>query len=173
VSVLVVDDDEAFLRTTQRGFQHQGMAVHAATSSAAACKLADEHRPDLMVVDLRLGDESGLDLVERLRSAHPGSAIVVLSAYASVASTVAALRCGADLVLFKPVHPTEILRQIDGNPRAEVVGAPRTPSLARAEWEHVNRVLYDCNGNVSEAARRLGIYRQSLQRKLRKYSPSS
>ena len=171
MSVLVVDDDEAFLRATQRGFQSAGLEVHVATNSAAAYELAEQHRPDLMVVDLRLGDECGLDVVEHLRARHAGAAIVVLSAYASVASTVAALRCGADLVLFKPVHPAEILRQIEGGSRANV-SVTETPSLARAEWEHVNRVLYDCNGNVSEAARRLGIYRQSLQRKLRKYSPS-
>lgn len=172
MSVLVVDDDEALLGAAERGFRQHGMTAYLATCSAVAYDLATAHRPALMVVDLRLGDECGLDVVERLRADHPGAAIVMLSAYASVASTVAALRCGADLVLFKPVHPTEILRQIEGNPRAEV-GALTTPSLARAEWEHVNRVLYDCDGNVSEAARRLGIYRQSLQRKLRKYTPSS
>jgi two-component system, response regulator RegA len=172
VSVLVVDDDEAFLRTTLRGFQQQGMVAHAATCAARAHELAGHHRPALMVIDLRIGEESGLDLIEVLRAGHAGAAIVLLSAYASVATTMAAVRCGADLVMFKPVHPTEILHQIGGSPRAEV-GAPTTPSLARAEWEHVNRVLQDCDGNISEAARRLGIYRQSLQRKLRKYSPSS
>lgn len=172
MSVLAVDDDEVFLRALQRGFQHEGLVVHAATSAAHATELAARHSPDLMVVDLRLGAESGLDLIEALRQAHAGAAIVMVSAYASVASTVAALRCGANLVLFKPVHPAEILRKIGGNPRAEA-GAPTTPSLARAEWEHVNRVLDDCDGNVSEAARRLGIYRQSLQRKLRKHSPTT
>jgi two-component system, response regulator RegA len=169
-SVLVVDDDETFVRSMLRGFHHHGLEVHGATTAAQARELAALHRPHILLVDLRLGADSGLELVAQLRAANAGAAIVLLSAYASVAATVAALRAGADLVLFKPVMPGDILRQIAGDPCAS---APEvtTPSLARAEWEHVNRVLFDCNGNVTAAARRLGIHRQSLQRKLRKHPP--
>jgi two-component system response regulator RegA len=125
--------------------------------------------PDFVVADIRLGSECGLDLIEALRHAHPGCTIALVSAYLSVALTAVAVRKGAHVVLFKPVHPTEILRRLPA--LAADDHAWRTPTLARAEWEHIQRVLRDCNGNVSEAARRLGILRQSLQRRLRKHAP--
>jgi two-component system response regulator RegA len=168
--VLLVDDDESWLRACERGFRDLGSEVRTTMTVAGALALANEHPPDLVVADLRLGDESGVDLIEPLRKAHPSCMIVLVSAYLSVALTAAAVRKGAHGVLFKPVHPSEILRQI---PQADDAShAWVTPTLARAEWEHMNRVLLDCNGNVSEAARRLGILRQSLQRRLRKHAPS-
>jgi two-component system response regulator RegA len=168
-AVLLVDDDELWLRACERGFRGMGCTVLAATSVAGAMVAAREQPPDLVVTDLRLGTESGIDLIEPLRQAHPDCTIALVSAYLSVALTAVAVRKGAHVVLFKPVHPTEIVRrlpQLDAEDPACV-----TPTLARAEWEHIQRVLLDCNGNVSEAARRLGILRQSLQRRLRKHAP--
>lgn len=168
--VLLVDDDEPWLRASERGFRGLGSTVRTAKNVAGALALANEQPPDLVVADLRLGGESGIDLIEPLRRAHPRCTIAMVSAYLSVASTAAVVRKGVHLVLFKPVHPTEIMRRVS---RAEAVDhAWVTPTLARAEWEHIHRVLMDCGGNVSEAARRLGILRQSLQRRLRKHAPS-
>jgi two-component system response regulator RegA len=169
-AVLVVDDDEPWLRACERGFRRLGRTVRTTTTVAGALASANEQSPDLVVADLRIGGESGIDLIEPLRQAHPSCTIVIVSAYLSVALTAAAVRKGAHGVLFKPVHPSEIVRQL---PQADDAShAWVTPTLARAEWEHMNRVLLDCNGNVSEAARRLGILRQSLQRRLRKHAPS-
>lgn len=169
-AVLVVDDDELWIRTCERGFVGLGRDVRAAATVAEALAAADAHTPDLVVVDVRLGGASGLDLIEPLRRAHPRCTIVVASAYLSVAVTATAIRRGAHAVLFKPVHPSEILRH--ACPAAPPPPPWVTPTLARAEWEHISRVMADCNGNVSEAARRLGILRQSLQRKLRKHAPA-
>ena len=168
--VLLVDDDERGLRASERGFRGLGSTVRTATSVAGALALAGEAPPDLVVADLRIGGESGIELIEPLRQAHPSCTIAMVSAYLSVASTAAVVQKGAHLVLFKPVHPTEILRRVSQADAAD--HALVTPTLARAEWEHIHRVLTDCDGNVSEAARRLGILRQSLQRRLRKHAPS-
>jgi two-component system response regulator RegA len=168
-AVLLVDDDELWLRACERGFRHLASETRAASTIGDALAAAAAVPPDIAVVDIRLRGESGADLIEPLRRMHPGCRVVMVSAYLSVALTAMVVRKGADLVMFKPVHPTEILRQL-----SEVVeSGPEwvTPTLARAEWEHISRVLLDCNGNVSEAARRLGILRQSLQRRLRKHAP--
>lgn len=167
--VLLVDDDKLWLRSAERGFRDLGSTVRTATSVAGALASATEQPPELVVADIRLAGESGVDLIEPMRRGHPSSTIVMVSAYLSVALTAAVVRKGAHLVVFKPVHPSEIVRQLS---EAEAANQPWvTPTLARAEWEHMHRVLMDCNGNVSEAARRLGILRQSLQRRLRKHAP--
>jgi two-component system, response regulator RegA len=168
--VLLVDDDALWLRGCEQGFSGMGCAVSTATNSADALALASQQPPDLVVAEIKIRGESGLELIDAIRRAHPSSAIAIVSAYLSVATTAAAVRRGANLVLFKPVHPSEIVRQLAHADVASYTWV--TPTLARAEWEHINRVLMDCNGNVSEAARRLGILRQSLQRRLRKHAPS-
>ena len=168
--VLLVDDDELWLRACERGFRSLASEVRSATNVSEALTLADQHPPpELMVADVRLGSESGIDLIEPVRRAYPACKVVMISAYLSVALTARIVRKGAHLVLFKPVHPTEILHQLQDSDEAAEPWV--TPTLARAEWEHISRVLLDCNGNVSEAARRLGILRQSLQRRLRKHAP--
>lgn len=167
-AVLLVDDDELFIQSCVRGFRGLGGEVRATGCVDRALVLAAERQPDLVITDVRLAGESGLDLIEPMRRAHPRCTLVVVSAYLSVALAVAAIRKGADLALFKPIHPAEIMRHVEG---VDARPACETPTLARAEWEHMSRVLADCNGNVSEAARRLGILRQSLQRRLRKHAP--
>lgn len=172
-SVLVVDDDEALLRSWKRIVSRE-CECFTSTSPATAMELVRTHKPDLAIVDLRLGrkeglDDSGLDLVRQIRSESANTKIALCSGYLSVTTTEAGVRAGADIVVFKPITFSEIKARIQGG---SVEGpCDEVPTLARAEWEHISRVLADCNGNVSEAARRLGIYRSSLQRRLRKYAP--
>jgi two-component system response regulator RegA len=169
MAVLLVDEDDRWVRACERSFRSMGCTVRAAVSVIGALATAREHPPDLVVADARIGGESILDLIEPLRRNHAECTIALVSAYLSIALTAVAVRKGADVVLFKPVHPTEIARRM---PRFDLDSHECvTPTLARAEWEHIQRVLLDSKGNVSEAARRLGILRQSLQRKLRKHAP--
>jgi two-component system response regulator RegA len=171
-NVLVVDDDERVLSAYRRTLTDTGRTVHTASEPAVAMEIASEEELDLAVVDLRLrltadGLSSGLQLVEHLRNEYPELAIALVSGYLSVATTVAAVR-GADVVMFKPITCEEILRHFESPAQAINEPTDETPTLAQAEWEHVNRVLADCKGNISMAARRLGIYRSSLQRRLRR-----
>jgi two-component system response regulator RegA len=124
----------------------------------------------MAVVDLRLPDGSGLDVVQRLKAIDPSTAIVVLTGYGSIATALESVRLGALHYLTKPTDADRILAAFQhglaSRPR-DLAADP--PSLARVEWEYLNRVLTDCDGNISEAARQLGMHRRSLQRKLSKY----
>jgi two-component system response regulator RegA len=168
--VLLVDDDDPWLRACEREFRGLGHAVHVAMTVGGALVFASEQPPDLVIAETRIAGESGVALIEALRRARLGCPIVIVSAYLSIALTAALVRKGASSVLFKPVHPSELVRELPVAHAADHAWV--TPTLARAEWEHIHRVLIDCNGNVSEAARRLGILRQSLQRRLRKHAPT-
>lgn len=170
-NVLVVDDDETLLASWRRTISRE-RTVATAKDVATATQLAQREMFDLAIVDLRIGNGSGVELIRSLRLEQPDIAIVLCSGYLSVAVAVAGVQAGANSVVFKPITFREILRQLE-NPaqlptKAELAD---TPTLERAEWEHIMRVLADCNGNVSMAARRLGIYRSSLQRRLRKFAP--
>ncbi|MFT4626201.1 MAG: two-component system response regulator RegA [Myxococcota bacterium] len=170
--LLVVDDDDAFRESMELEFQDRGYQVLTANDHRAALGLAAVHRPQYAVIDLRLGGERGLqvlsDLVERL----PTIRAVVLTGYGSVATAVEAIKLGARHYLTKPCDPEAIEQAFhadQGDPN--VVVPERPPSLARHEREYIEYVLASTSGNISEAARRLGLHRQSLQRKLRKYPP--
>ena len=164
-SVLLLDDDERTLSAMARVLRHSRRVFTAKTTSEAAA-VARRERPDLIVVDLRLAGASGLDVVRELKDELPESRFALVSGYLTVDVTVAAVRAGADVVLTKPVTAGEIVRRIeDGTPPPP---EDETPTLAQAESEHIARVMSDCNGNISEAARRLGIFRSSLQRRLRR-----
>ncbi|MDB4959810.1 MAG: two component transcriptional regulator, Fis family [Myxococcales bacterium] len=168
-TVLAVDDDETLLAALVRSLGHN-RTILTATTPAAARTLAKTRPPDLAIVDMRIGSSSGIELIRNLKSDLPNTVIALISGYLSVESTVAAVRAGADVILCKPVTAREILRRVEqGMP--EDPDRDETPTLARAETEHIARVIADCHGNLSEAARRLGIYRSSLQRRLRKHSP--
>lgn len=167
--VLVVDDDDVILSTWRRSIQRT-RTVRTAATAEAALELAREQAPDLAIIDLRLGDESGLELVQTLRRECPSTSIALYSGYLSVSTAVAGVRAGADAVVFKPITFEEILNELSGG-SYDAAALAEVPTLARAEWEHISRVLMDSKGNLSLAARRLGIYRSSLQRKLRKYAP--
>lgn len=143
--------------------------VHGARDPGSALRLARAHEFDLAIVDLRLGRASGIELVRDLRAEVPDLLIALCSGYVSVDVTVAAIRAGANAVVYKPTTFKEVLRRVQRP--ADEPDLTDTPTLARAEWEHMMRVLEDCHGNVSAAARRLGIFRSSLQRRLRKIAP--
>lgn len=172
-SVLVADDDDLLLSVARRSLA-RAHAVFTANTKAAAHAVVEREVPDLAIIDLRFGTENGIDLVRELKALAPAMFVTLYSAYLSVSTTVVAMRAGADLVVFKPVTFKDIVRRVeedrlDGEPAND--DDEETPTLARVEWEHITRVLADCDGNVSEAARRLGIFRSSLQRRLRKHAP--
>jgi two-component system response regulator RegA len=170
----VVDDDEPFRTRLARAFSARKLRVRVASDCEQALVLASEDPPELAVVDLRMPGRSGLDVVRELLDLDPGTRIVVLTGYGSIATAVQAMRLGAVHYLSKPADADEILAALGHGPaEATTEAAERaTPSLAHAEWEHIQRALADCDGNVSEAARRLGLHGRSLQRKLGKDPPT-
>lgn len=127
----------------------------------------------MAVVDLRMPGENGLELLKHLHALYPQMRVVILTGYGSISNAVDALRLGAVNYVAKPAGTDDILAAFERaeSPPLTAVDTHEVPSLARAEWEHINRILSDCSGNISEAARRLGIHRRSLQRKLQKYPP--
>jgi len=175
---MVVEDDAALRQRLARAFERRGFEVVTAASAAVAETLLGVDTPEFVVMDLRVPDGSGLDLIERYKQADAATRIVVLTGYGSIATAIEAVRRGAIDYLTKPADADEILAafKVDptpGNvPSAGDSIAPAIPSrpmsLDRVEWEHINRVLMECQGNVSEAARLLGLHRRSLQRKLSK-----
>jgi two-component system response regulator RegA len=161
-SVLVVDDDDVFRGRLVRALVERGFDARGAAGADS---------PELAVVDLRMPDGSGLDVVRELKTMDPATNVVVLTGYGSIATALEAVRLGATHYLTKPADVDEILRAFEREKRpldGGAAGVEQAPSLARAEWEHIQRVLTDCGGNVSQAARVLGVHRRSLQRKLAK-----
>lgn len=170
-SLLVVEDDDALRERLVRAFTERGFLAQGAASAAEAERLSDE-APEYAVVDLRIGEESGLGVIRMLLGKDPATRIVMLTGYGSIATAVEAMRLGAVHYLTKPADADQILAALQrGTDDAGAVPPSEPLSLARAEWEHINRVLVSAGGNVSEAARRLGLHRRSLQRKLAKYPP--
>jgi two-component system response regulator RegA len=175
-SILIVDDDLALRERLARAFRDRGFEATTASGYAEAVACARRESPELAVVDLRMPDGSGLELLKALKEIDPATQVVVLTGYGSIATAVQAVRLGATHYVPKPADADDILAAFQRGQQDPPSG-PSTidfqpPSLARAEWEHINRVLGDCGGNISEAARRLGIHRRSLQRKLQKHPPA-
>lgn len=171
-SILVVDDDERFRSRLARALKDRGLQVREAADGEEALALAREDSPEYALVDLRMPGASGLSVVRELHEIDPGTRIVVLTGYGSIATALESVRLGAVHYLTKPADVNEILAAFHRDheaPSVDLDGEPEAPSLARVEWEHIQRVLQDVEGNISEAARRLGIHRRSLQRKLAKY----
>lgn len=175
-SVLIVDDDETFRTRLVRAFQAREFEAQGARDGESAIALAKKESPEYAVVDLRMPGISGLDVVRELKAIDAMTNIVVLTGYGSIATALEAVRLGATHYLTKPADVDDLLaafERANKAPTEPVTIEPKSvPSLARAEWEHINRVLTDCGGNISQAARLLGLHRRSLQRKLSKY-PSS
>lgn len=172
-SILIVDDQEIFRERLARAFRDRGYDVRTASDCDEALVEAREDSPEMAVVDLRMPNGSGIDLVKDLKEVDPSTRVVVLTGYGSIATAVDAMRFGASNYLSKPADADDILAafaRAESDPD-QATQEYKAPSLARAEWEHINRVLSDCAGNISEAARRLGIHRRSLQRKLKKLAP--
>lgn len=168
-TILVVEDDDPFRSVLVRAFQERGYDASGVADAAAAIAEATRDSPEMAVVDLRLADQSGLDVVRALKAIDSSTAIVVLTGYGSIATALESIRLGASHYLTKPTDADRILAAFERGLAARPRDLPiDTPSLARVEWEHLQRVLTDCNGNISEAARELGLHRRSLQRKLYK-----
>ena len=170
-TLLLVDDDEPFLRRLERAMEKRGFEVEAAGSVAEGVAKATARPPAYAVVDLRLEDGNGLDVVERLRERRPDARIVILTGYGAIATAVAAVKIGAHDYLSKPADANDIT---DALLCAEddVPPPPENPMSAdRVRWEHIQRVYELCDRNVSETARRLNMHRRTLQRILAKRSP--
>lgn len=178
---LVVDDDAVFRDRLARALQRRGHTVATAADADEAVERARQDSPERAIVDLRMPGRSGLELVSALLEIDPGTRVLVLTGYGSIPTAVEAIRRGACNYLQKPADADQILAAFEPGHRVEGDApatpgpelAEGTPSLARVEWEHLQRVLHDCGGNISEAARRLGMHRRSLQRKLWKNPPSA
>ena|SRR5215472_13634895 len=167
-SILVVDDDEPFRERLVRALRARGFDATGACDYDTAMAAAEADSPELALVDLRLPGRSGLDLVRNLKALDETTNVVVLTGYGSIATAIESVRLGATMYLTKPVDADQIVAAFDRDTTANGDVPVSVPSLARVEWEHINRVLADCGGNVSHAARLLGIHRRSLQRKLSK-----
>lgn len=168
-SLLLVDDDPVFLAVLEKAMRARGFATHAAPSIQEASVLAQEINPEYAVVDLSLPDGSGLELVKELKTLDPNTRIVVLTGYGSIATAVEAVKLGAVHYLAKPADADEIIsgfHRDEGDAAIPIADAPM--SVNRLEWEHLQRVLNDCDGNISKAARQLKMHRRTLQRKLQK-----
>ena len=166
---LFVDDDGRYRVQMQRAFVRRGFAAEVAASGEEALALARSRAIHYASVDLRMPGMSGLDLVRELLVLAPDLYIVVLTGFGSIATAVEAVRLGAKHYLTKPADANDLLAAFARTDPDRKPISHEVPSLARAEWEHIQRVLDDCGGNISQAARLLRIERRSLQRKLAKH----
>lgn len=169
VDFLLVDDDEAFIQILARALQRQGFSTCCAHDPAQAMQYLEQHRFDRAVVDLKMADQSGLALISRLKAQQTDMEIVMLTGYSSVATAVEAVKLGAVNYLCKPASTQEILQAFEaqeGDPDTPI--PQQRPSIDRLEWEHIQKVLSENDGNISATARALGMHRRTLQRKLNK-----
>jgi two-component system response regulator RegA len=164
---LLVDDDALYLRALQRALERRGFEIATASTAAAALACARRLRPDFALVDLKLDGETGLELIAPLRALRADMRVILVTGYASVATAVEAIKRGADNYLPKPATVPMILRVLAGEPLPPEVDTQMTP-MNRLEWEHIQQALTTTAGNISAAARMLGMHRRSLQRKLAK-----
>jgi len=167
--LLLVDDDEVFCQVLARAVRKRGYEVSVAYDQQQAEKYARRDHPEFAIVDLRIGQDSGLNVIKHLVEHEPGIRIVVLTGYASISTAVEAIKLGAIHYLTKPAETDEILKAFyhdEGNADIDLEAKPM--STKRMEWEHLQKVLNDHDGNISAAARAMGMHRRTLQRKLQK-----
>lgn len=169
--LLLVDDDAPLRRSLARALERRGFQVLAAEGVLEARDYATEHRPEFAVLDLRLTEGSGLDLVGMLRELRPDIRIVIVTGYGNIATAVAAIKAGAVDYLAKPVDADDVVNALLRS--GEGLPPPRENPMSadRVRWEHIQRVFEQCNRNVSETARRLNMHRRTLQRILNKRAP--
>ncbi|MCL1627753.1 ActR/PrrA/RegA family redox response regulator transcription factor [Roseibaca sp. V10] len=170
-SLLIVDDDEVFLKRLARAMEKRGFAVETAEGITAGKAIATARPPAYAVIDLRLEDGNGLDVVEVLRAKREDARIVVLTGYGAIATAVAAVKIGATDYLSKPADANEVVCALLGTGEALPDISENPMSADRVRWEHIQRVYEQCDRNVSETARRLSMHRRTLQRILAKRSP--
>jgi two-component system response regulator RegA len=170
--MLLVDDDETFCEVMARAMRRRGFDVRMAHDAEKAMQLAEADAPEYAVLDLKLPGDSGLLLLKKLLEIDANTRIVVLTGYASISTAVEAIKLGAVHYLAKPVDADEVVAAFnltEGN--AEVSPASSPLSVDRLEWEHIQRVLAEHDGNISATARALNMHRRTLQRKLAKHAP--
>jgi len=173
-SILLVDDTVVLRERLSMALQQRGFRVETAGDYEEAIDTFRRNPTELAVLDLRMPGKSGLKLLRKLLQIKPETRVIILSGFGSIPASIDAVRAGAVNFLSKPADADDILSAFARGDEPSVpdgATAFPAPSLARNEWEHIHRVLSDCGGNISEAARRLGIHRRSLQRKLRKRAP--
>ncbi|SKA78193.1 two-component system, response regulator RegA [Prosthecobacter debontii] len=173
MTVLLIEDDESFRTTLALALRRRGCEVLQAANAAEALHLLEQApTTEGIVLDMRLGQDNGNALIPELRRLSPQARLIILTGYGSIPNAIEAVRLGADDYLLKPAGADQVLAALRGHaaesPRP---GAGDLPSLARLEWEHIQRVLSDCQGNISHTAEALGIDRRTLQRKLMKMPP--
>jgi two-component system, response regulator RegA len=171
--VLLIEDDEAFRSTLAFALKRRGVSVYEASDGRDALEIKLQSLGGI-ILDMRLGPDSGADLIEDLRLRWPEARIVILTGYGSIPEALHTARLGADDYLLKSAGADQILDALTGQTSAsQRSNSTPLPSLARLEWEHIQRVLHDCDGNISHTADILGIDRRTLQRKLAKLPPEA
>jgi len=170
-TLLIVDDDKAFLQRLGRAMETRGFAVEMAESVGDGLKSIRKNPPDYAVVDMRLEDGNGLDLIAVLKEVHPETRAVVLTGYGNIATAVTAVKMGAADYLAKPADADDVYNALIAPPDAKAPPPEDPMSADRVRWEHIQRVYELCNRNVSETARRLKMHRRTLQRILAKRAP--
>jgi two-component system response regulator RegA len=168
-TLLLVDDDPTFCGVLEQALSKRGFEVHAATDVVSGIKVAEAVEPEYAVIDLRIGQESGLVLVKCLHELDANTRIVMLTGFASIATAVEAIKLGAVHYLAKPADTEEIMAALHKDQGDEMVEIKEKPlSVRRLEWEHLQKIIVEHGGNISAAARALGMHRRTLQRKLEK-----
>ena len=170
-SLLLVDDDEPFLRRLSRAMEKRGFLVDTTLTVSIGKEKVEQKPPAYAVVDLRLEDGSGLEVVELLRSKRQSARIVVLTGYGAIATAVAAVKMGATDYLSKPADVQDIMNALIAGNKSKPPPPENPMSADRVRWEHIQRIFELCDRNVSETARRLNMHRRTLQRILAKRSP--
>ena len=170
--LLLVDDDELFLSRMQNALARKGFIVSTATNTRQALSVSSEQQPHTILLDLKLGNESGLGAIPKLLLANPEVHIIMLTGYGSISTAVQAIQLGAIDYLVKPVDTAMIIQALNSQaaePTNETESPePHTTKLKRMEWEHIQQTLVQNDGNISKTARELGMHRKTLQRKLSK-----
>lgn len=170
-TLLIVDDDRPFLQRIARAMESRGFAVSIAESVAEGLAHIRKQPPDYAVVDMRLEDGNGLDVIAVLKEVHPETRAVVLTGYGNIATAVTAVKMGATDYLAKPADADDVYQALMAPPDAKAPPPDNPMSADRVRWEHIQRVYELCNRNVSETARRLNMHRRTLQRILAKRAP--
>jgi two-component system response regulator RegA len=170
-SLLIVEDDKAFLERLARAMEARGFAVTTSETVADGIARIGRSAPAFAVVDLRLGDGNGLDVVEALKSKRPDARVIVLTGYGNIATAVTAVKLGAVDYLAKPADADDVVNALLSTGAGKVEPPQNPMSADRVRWEHIQRIYEMCNRNVSETARRLNMHRRTLQRILAKRAP--
>ena len=169
-NILVVDDDDVLRNRLEKSFLKRGFTVSIAADFDQAVTIVNQVQPELAVLDLKMPGKTGLELLKKIREISPETKVVILTGYGSITNAVETVKLGAVGYVTKPADADQVLAAFEDKP---VTPTPEftPPSLAEAQWEHIQRVLAESGGNISEAARRLDIPRRTLQRKLKKNAP--